>query len=142
MAASELRMGGEDGGAEVERDATAAERVGERGLGRIAQGAELAAVREVDERAVLRDHRVEHPVQVGAHQAQVGQHAASHQQELAPGRPHALERPRRGLGDPVGVGDRPVVVGGEGVHVHAAVSASTVSRAAITTVRGYRSSSV
>ena len=100
------------------RNAAAAQRLDQRGLGRIAERAQLAALREVDERAVLGDDRVEHPVDIRAHRPQVGQHAAGHQQQLAPGGPHALERLGGGLGDAVGVGDGPVVVGGEDVDVH------------------------
>src|SRR6185369_3941236 len=116
----ERRLGRQDRAPDRKDDAAALERGDQRGLGRVAQRAHLAPLGEVDERAVLGDHRVEHPLELGTDRLQVGQHASGDEEQLATGGAHAFERARGGLADAVTLGARSVVVGGEDVDVHGA----------------------
>ena len=113
----ERRVGGHDRAADVQAHAAPPQRIHQCRLRRVAERADLPPLGKVHEGPVLGHDGVEHPIEVGADRLQVREHAAGDEQELASGRPYALERPRGRLGDAVRLRDGAVVIGGDHVNV-------------------------
>ncbi|HEX9575491.1 MAG TPA: hypothetical protein VF994_15460 [Myxococcales bacterium] len=84
---------------------------------RLGQGALLLPVGQIEERAVLRHHRVEE-IDTGEDLQEVFEVAAGDQEQLAPARPQPLQRLLGSGQHAAVVGQRLVVIGGKGGESH------------------------